>query len=601
MNRYLVPAWLALAMVCAAGPGFAAPSAHNAVLFVADGLRYESVTPDIAPTLSRVKTEGVDFRNSHALYPTLTTANASAIATGDYLGNTGDYANVLFTGFPVKAKGDAPVVFLEDDAVLREMKAHFGQGYMGPVSLVCAAQAAGFVTAIVGKVGPAAIQGLSCLEDIIEIDDATGHPANEDGSATGAAVLDPDLLKKIAEAAGAKASPKAGVPNTAQQDFFLKAATEAVLPQLKANGKPFLLVFWSRDPDGSQHGEDDAPGSVTPGINGKTAHAGIANADRDLKGLLDALAAQGLASSTDVFVTADHGFSTIAKSLPDSAGNLPPASHPSGFLALDVARWLGQKLFDPDAHNAELHPGAGEHPSHGSALIGPAADAPEAIVAANGGSDLIYVPGADRRAVAKRIYDALIRQPYVSSVFLDDSLFHGRGSRDFAGALPLPAIGLLGSAEVPRPTMIVGFRSFDAKGCLLGPELCAVEIADTPLQVGQGMHGSFSRADTRNFMAAMGPDFKAGYIDQAPVGNQDITPTLAHVLHLTSLPAPNGRIIGEALTAGADVSSSRITIRAKKAPSGFQTVLKEQQVGATVYFDAAGNLSRTVGLSAEDQ
>jgi hypothetical protein len=35
-----------------------------------------------------------------------------------------------------------------------------------------------------------------------------------------------------------------------------------------------------------------------------------------------------------------------------------------------------------------------------------------------------------------------------------------------------------------------------------------VEIADTGLQQGQGMHGSFSRADTFNNMAAIGPDFK---------------------------------------------------------------------------------------------
>ena len=29
------------------------------------------------------------------------------------------------------------------------------------------------------------------------------------------------------------------------------------------------------------------------------------------------------------------------------------------------------------------------------------------------------------------------------------------------------------------------------------------------------MHGSFSRGDTMNFMAAIGPDFKHGYVDDA--------------------------------------------------------------------------------------
>src|ERR1700761_8731591 len=74
--------------------------ARNVVIFVADGLRYDSVTPDIAPTLWNLRHDGVDFTNSHSLYPTVTTANGSAIATGHYLGDTGDYANTLFVDFP---------------------------------------------------------------------------------------------------------------------------------------------------------------------------------------------------------------------------------------------------------------------------------------------------------------------------------------------------------------------------------------------------------------------------------------------------------------------------------------------------------------------
>ena len=61
-------------------PAFAKPQkvvAHDVVIFVADGLRSASVTPDIAPTFSRLRRAGVDFTNSHSLYPTVTTANAS--------------------------------------------------------------------------------------------------------------------------------------------------------------------------------------------------------------------------------------------------------------------------------------------------------------------------------------------------------------------------------------------------------------------------------------------------------------------------------------------------------------------------------------------
>ncbi len=64
------------------------------------------------------------------------------------------------------------------------------------------------------------------------------------------------------------------------------------------------------------------------------------------------------------------------------------------------------------------------------------------------------------------------------------------------------------------------------------PVMCAVNIADTGLQQGQGMHGSFNRADTMNFMAAIGPDFKAGFVNEAPVSNADMGKTMAHILGL---------------------------------------------------------------------
>jgi hypothetical protein len=32
-----------------------------------------------------------------------------------------------------------------------------------------------------------------------------------------------------------------------------------------AGGKPFVLAYWSRDPDGTQHGQGNSLGQVTPG------------------------------------------------------------------------------------------------------------------------------------------------------------------------------------------------------------------------------------------------------------------------------------------------------------------------------------------------
>src|SRR5246127_186151 len=72
---------------------------HNLILFVPDGLRGRIVTAQTAPTIAEIRDKGVDFRNSHSLFPTFTTANASAMATGHYLGDTGDFSNTIYTGY----------------------------------------------------------------------------------------------------------------------------------------------------------------------------------------------------------------------------------------------------------------------------------------------------------------------------------------------------------------------------------------------------------------------------------------------------------------------------------------------------------------------
>ena len=90
-----IPAVLLLPVLAHAG------SPHNLILFIPDGLRSQIVDSATAPTLARLREEGVDFKNSHSLFPTFTTANASAFATGHRLGDTGDFSNTIYTGVPI--------------------------------------------------------------------------------------------------------------------------------------------------------------------------------------------------------------------------------------------------------------------------------------------------------------------------------------------------------------------------------------------------------------------------------------------------------------------------------------------------------------------
>jgi arylsulfatase A-like enzyme len=130
-------------LVALCGPAEAKGRPRNVVIFVADGLRPGSLNPTDAPTLVRLQKEGVFFSNSHSLYPTLTTANASAIATGHLLGDTGDFANTIYTGSHVINSGTP---FIEDDEVLAELDAHAGGNYLGEKSLLALARAHGFRT-----------------------------------------------------------------------------------------------------------------------------------------------------------------------------------------------------------------------------------------------------------------------------------------------------------------------------------------------------------------------------------------------------------------------------------------------------------------------
>jgi hypothetical protein len=129
-----------------------------------------------------------------------------------------------------------------------------------------------------------------------------------------------------------------------------------------------------------------------------------------------------------------------------------------------------------------------------------------------------------------------------------------------------------------------------------------VQVADTVLRQGQGMHGSFSRGDTMNFTAAIGPDFKAGFIDALPVSNADVGATAARLLGLTQKAKGTliGRVMTEAMPNGDTPQGFTGTVKSKPSDNGLRTVLNFQRVGTQRYFDAAGFPGRTLGLDAGD-
>ncbi|HWB31927.1 MAG TPA: alkaline phosphatase family protein [Acidobacteriaceae bacterium] len=632
-----------------AASAFAQPKPkHNVIIFVADGLRRGSVNAQDTPALMKVRTSGVDFENSHSVFPTFTTANASAIATGHGLGDTGDYSNTLYPGVWL-AKPDPSAVsgtitpFLESDDVLANMNAVFKGNYLGERTLLTAAHQAGFNVASIGKLGPTAIQqndriawdqtGFLNSDGATIIDDSTGH--------AGGFVLSEEMMDALHDAGLPQEAPTrsngfaegsqwnngfAGDAQTSgtldanriQQQWFADVTTKVLLPKFASESKPFVLLFWSRDPDGSQHNQGDSLQNLKPGINGQTSERGVRNADHCLQQLLAWLDAHpAVKASTDVLVTSDHGFATISrreiavdgtqtaevsalmtyglsgKAKPEPEGTLPP-----GFLAVDLAIREHMRLFDPAVRAtggasayAEVTLGGdqSQYPSTGSALLGETVkqvDGSDAklIVAANGGSDLIYIPSQSAELVRSTL-DVLAQLDYVGGIFVDDKFCASPSA--CPGALPMSAIGLEGASSVPRPAIVVSFKDFHQTA---GDLQSAAQVADTTLQEGQGNHGGFGREETWNNMAAMGPDFKSGFVDGSPMGNIDIAPTLAHILgiEMPSAGTLKGRVVTEALAGGTrPESSAQKSLLSAPGAGGVRTMLEYQEQNGVRYLDDA--------------
>jgi hypothetical protein len=629
---------LCVLWLLALGEAAVAASPRNVVIFVADGLRPGSVNNQDAPTMSALAREGVRFSNSHAVLPTLTMPNAAAIATGHLPGDSGGFANALYPGFPIFDSGNfsrspgTPTPFVENDLILADLDDHFEGNWLGEASLMALARDSGYSTAAIGKLGPAALQdvsqvapkerGFAPVQTII-IDDATGSaegvPLSDEVSAALRAAGLPLMAPVRVQPTGDARHAGSRTPNW-QQQYFIEATTRAVLPLLRQRGRPFLLMYWSRDPDGTQHNQGDSLNQLRPGINGPTSRAAVRNADDNLRALLEALRLDpALAAQTDVVVVSDHGFATVSKRSIDARGR-PTLSYaasldyedvakgflPPGFLAIDLAYALQWPLFDPDRafsdangrHYRAVHPGLGtdpgarDHPLAGNALIGGTGSADgggdaRLVITAGGGSDLIYLPRRDPQLL-RQVIALLGTQDYIGALFVDGD--YG----PVPGALPFSAIGLQGAARLPRPALLVGFRNFaldrGGAGDGLGALQSVVQVADTAVQQGQGSHGSLGRSDTYNFMAALGPDFKAGFVDRLPAGNADIAPTLAKILgwSLAARGALSGRILDEALTGGGKPPMAESCRTASAAAAdGRRTVLEFQRIEGRIYVDQA--------------
>lgn len=281
---------LAIALALAASEparGTQAPAhdhADRVILIVWDGMRADFVSEANTPTLWKLSQEGVTFRQHHSVYPSLTSVNATALATGVYPNRSGPIANYEYLPEidPVKAvRMDAPATMRAGDKVT-------GGNYLAAPTVAELVSAHGGRTAIAGtKPAPMIFDR---------------HPDTPGSVTLVAGETIPETARAEIEKLLGPFPNEDKVPCADEDRWTTRALTEAIWQ----DQVPTFSVLWMGDPDRSQHAT--APGSAT-------SLAAIKSVDGDLAFLLQALERKHLRDSTDILLASDHGFSAIERSI----------------------------------------------------------------------------------------------------------------------------------------------------------------------------------------------------------------------------------------------------------------------------------------------
>jgi arylsulfatase A-like enzyme len=354
---------LLLWMLCVPAIAGTLKSERHIVVVVWDGMRPDFVNEQNTPALWKLAREGVTFRNHHAVYPSATMVNGTALVTGVYPSKNGIIANHVY-----RPQIDLNhTIDVEIPAVAKKGDELSGGKYLLVPTIAELVQRAGGRTVIV----TAKTVGL-LLDRHAGVAWASKPMAHrQDADATSLNLfagksLPPEILHSISETLGRFP------PDHLQQDSW---TTKALTDFLWKDGLPELSILWLGEPDLTQH--ESAPGAPE-------ALAAIKSADENLAAVMAALDQRNARGTTDVFVVSDHGFSTIERSI-----DLRKILNDAGFAA-------------KTEFESEPKPG-------------------EIMLAGNGGSVLFYVIGRDK-TITRRLVEFLQQSDFAGVIFTRESV-----------------------------------------------------------------------------------------------------------------------------------------------------------------------------------
>lgn len=592
----LTPAWrrkvlafaaswiVAIFLLSSFGGASSPPAARLVIVMVWDGLRPDSVTKQTTPNLYALQHQGAYFADHHSMFPTLTMVNGATIATASPPAVNGLISNVMYFGQLLD--GVAPrdngllalahqiPMMTENTKFLKALDGPGGLrgGFLQVPSLAQQLIRSGGLAAIVGKSGPTYL-----FDDDIEASAADGRAlfASDDQADPQALAqelqdkMNPESLKSARHE-----DPPFGDQDAHLAQVFIEHALPAGAAALKANHSA-LLVFWQHNPDISQH---------ATGLGTAADLKALAICDANLGKLREAIAKLGISGQTDLIVVSDHGFATIKAEV--------------DLTSLLVAQGLKKSLKSDDV-----------------------------VLATNVGVDNIYLSprldSASRTDLMQRIVNYAESQEWCGPIFSrpPDGVAHSGYMGAIAGTFDQAWFGLFNPNR--SPDLIISFREIDeednshlggsqakaflldATGTHLQPNhsqpavrtMPGVAYADGPhtATTGDGTHGSLGRYQIHNFCAAIGPDFRRGWVDKSPTSNLDLGRTLAALLRVRPAaspcePAGYGRVMTEALNDAVVPQPSRstpVSVTLKLPSLRVTTTIEVEQKGTEKYLSGS--------------
>jgi arylsulfatase A-like enzyme len=290
------------------------PATRLVIVFVVDGLRPDSITAEDTPTLFRLRAEGVDFADGHAVFPTVTRVNAAALVTGMQPGTNGILGNQMY----VPAVEPARAFGTDDHRSLLALDRATGGRLVLGRTLAERLHARGLDLAAVssGSTGSAVLTNPRAAAGIGVLVNGYLDPGKTVAwpPATGAAIL----------ARFGPAPAKGG--GTDSYDASVTWTQRVLREHVLAEIRPAVVINWLTEPDHTQH---------HLGVGSPAARRALRHGDEEIAGVLATVDALGLTAATSLFIVSDHGFTANTAGV-DVAGALVDAGLKASRTSADV-------------------------------------------------------------------------------------------------------------------------------------------------------------------------------------------------------------------------------------------------------------------------